>query len=638
MNKKAASIVALGCICASAATSVNYDLLGRRGSQMNSPMVYKNIDYSKMKNDKKQLASPLETKALMKLGSGLTGDVVGLEGAYCNWGLDYTTNYPVPYYMKVIYSNGNKQTTLFDAIDGSNGYMEQSNQNFIQVPRLQNYSPSYITTGERTRAYETHYNLSEKSYSFTNANINIESHYRPGEMIHYMNLQDDVRDYLSGRSSIASWYDASNYGNVQEFGKVGVHMTVNALPVKLNNGSDVSYIRTNWNDQFNTTPQKELASARMYSTVKATAKNPVIYVGKNLPTNPASKGPQIYVGLHSGIDENGNNANADIYSTEARDLDNYIYKNRTIEIAAAGNYSVASNTSHLAAKAHAVNAITVGAIDPYTGKIAGYTSYVSKYCTRGLGNCPDGDYAMFGSRKPEVYNYAHFYLNDKKRTYTSWDNGGGSMTYVPLYDGTEMAAAYTAGMVADILTVNPFYRWHPEVVRALLLTSGYMRISGNPYPYNPVSYEFPTYNSLMFDKDHNDVYHYSRYWIGNVHQIAEYVIDGVKEFRFSVKRPANKTNFSAAIAWLTSGNDIAKLGKVPQDFDLYVYERITNNIDDVSGTELASSLSVTNAFEYVSFSSNAEYLLFRIRLYKDAYGSENRGQMVLGFDLAALRN
>ena len=48
MNKKAASIVALGCICASAATSVNYDLLGRRGSQMNSPMVYKNIDYSVM--------------------------------------------------------------------------------------------------------------------------------------------------------------------------------------------------------------------------------------------------------------------------------------------------------------------------------------------------------------------------------------------------------------------------------------------------------------------------------------------------------------------------------------------------------------------------------------------------------------
>ena len=123
-----------------------------------------------------------------------------------------------------------------------------------------------------------------------------------------------------------------------------------------------------------------------------------------------------------------------------------------------------------------------------------------------------------------------------------------------------------------------------------------------------------------------------------MHQIAEYVIDGVKEFRFSVKRPANKTNFSAAIAWLTSGNDIAKLGKVSQDFDLYVYERNTNNIDDVSGTELASSLSVTNAFEYVSFSSNAEYLLFRIRLYKDAYGSENRGQMVLGFDLAALRN
>ena len=42
MNKKMAFIVALGCAYACAASTVNYDLLGRKGSKMNSPMVYKN--------------------------------------------------------------------------------------------------------------------------------------------------------------------------------------------------------------------------------------------------------------------------------------------------------------------------------------------------------------------------------------------------------------------------------------------------------------------------------------------------------------------------------------------------------------------------------------------------------------------
>ena len=50
MNKIIPIALTLGCIGAGAATS-NYDLLGRKGSQMNSPMVYRNVDYSKVKKD-----------------------------------------------------------------------------------------------------------------------------------------------------------------------------------------------------------------------------------------------------------------------------------------------------------------------------------------------------------------------------------------------------------------------------------------------------------------------------------------------------------------------------------------------------------------------------------------------------------
>ena len=108
MNKKATLLVALSCVYAGAANSVNYDLLGRRGSKMNSPMVYKNIDYSK-KNSKQQGIASLDNKALMKRASGLQNGVVALEGAYCNKGLDYTTNYPVPFYLKRYEANGSTQ-------------------------------------------------------------------------------------------------------------------------------------------------------------------------------------------------------------------------------------------------------------------------------------------------------------------------------------------------------------------------------------------------------------------------------------------------------------------------------------------------------------------------------------------------
>ena len=188
-------------------------------------------------------------------------------------------------------------------------------------------------------------------------------------------------------------------------------------------------------------------------------------------------------------------------------------------------------------------------------------------------------------------------------------------------------------MVADLLTVNLFYRWHPEVVKALLMTSGDNQLQTLP-AYTPATSAVPTYQTLLFDKDHQSQFHDSRYWIGDINLLKTHVLDSKNEFRFSIKRPANKTKFTAAIAWLSSGNDIANLGMIPQDFDLFVYERSTANTNDVNGVKARSTTS-TNAFEKVSFTSNAEYLLFRIKLFSDEANSENNGQIVLGFDLAA---
>ena len=111
----------------------------------------------------------------------------------------------------------------------------------------------------------------------------------------------------------------------------------------------------------------------------------------------------------------------------------------------------------------------------------------------------------------------------------------------------------------------------------------------------------------------------------------------MREIRFNVKRPDGKRNFSAAIAWLTSGNDIANYGKIPQNFDLFVYENNSDNVDGIDDEHLiASSKSPNNSFERVSLPpTDAQYLTFRIVLTSEDSRSENFRQVVLGFDVAS---
>ena len=631
MYKKMTYVVALGCICASAASTVNYDLLGRKGSKMNTPMVYKNVDYTKVKkNEQQQVGSALETRALAKRSSGLSSNIDALEGAYNN--RNYGTSNSAHYYMKRYFTNGNVQTNTYNAL---NGYMNLSNQVFIPVAQASNYNPNYTYTTERTRAYETHYNINESYYPFTNENTYVGSHYGyPGDMIMYYTF-NEMENATSDRRAVP-WFDASSY-NGTGYDDVGIHMTVGALPVMLDYGEQLKYVRLSNTDQFDPTPIKEMASSRMFSTIRASAKRPVIYVGKKSPTNPRSRNPKIYIGVHDGVDEPGIDDSMMVYSSVARELDNYIYDNRTIEIAAAGNYAVRFNNAHVSAKGQAANAITVGAADIYSATIAGYTSYRSKYCRKGVGKCTDGKNIYDGSRKPEIYNYAHFYLNDVERTYTNWDNGGVN-NYPPLYDGTEIAAAHTASMVKDLLIANPFYRWHPEVVKALLMSSGFNHLNDMPYPHTPATTEVPTYYSLIFDNDHNNYFHESRYWMGSMEKLKTHVVSTKNEIRFTIKRPTDKNYFTAAIAWLTSGDDIDSIGVIPQDFDLYVYENNANNTEIANlNKTIAKSTDGRNAFEVVKFRAESEYITFRIFLWSDNPKSENNGQVVLGFDVASYR-
>ena len=640
MKKQVALMVAFGCIGASAA-SINYDLLGRKGSKMNSPMVYKNVDYSKMKKEKMQIAPISENQVLAKKASGLEGGANAMEGRYFSrgstdgegckaWGnCFYKTKVHIPY-------NSNSPL-VFDKYNlyqygWVTGLIDETTPYFIDVPRTINRTLN--GHNNETLTNPSTYSFSTYDVDFRNKNNRIQpSPYENGQQIQYTDFEV-IREsgYYSERPYIAIWYgpqNRSDYGAattgtnwaadwVYDWGKVGIYMPTYDLPVKLAQNDEIKYVQTA-SSNYKKTPGHETLMSKAYKVIQNSSKNSVVYVGSDDYYQDAN----VFMGLRVRPNTMGNVTTSKYYSTAARNLDNYIYNNRTVEIVAAGN-----SGQKFANTAHSVNAITVGAVDPISGNVTAYTPTQNpRYCKAGIGQCNDNSAnsaSTAGSAKPEINNYSHFYFsNDKGRIYNSSNIG-------PYYDGTEMAAAYTAGMVSDLLATNAFYRRHPEVVKAVLMTSASVK-------------NVPIYPTLLpprSDTDINHDYPYmhdSRFWVGDINTLKTHINkNGKKEIRFVVDLTKfTSKNYTAAISWLSSGDDIANLGKIPQDFDLFVYEG--NDIDGINVDSYADvkaySQSGTNAFEKISFSTNFPYVVFRILLYGEEANSENKGQVVLGFDM-----
>ena len=438
-------------------------------------------------------------------------------------------------------------------------------------------------------------------------------------------------------------------------------MSIDALPVHLgwsNKGKFADYVRENeGGDVYDVAdPQKEIRDSRTLGLIKSGATHgsnnmnrSVVYVGKNnvSSTNPgginctaSSCLPQVYIGVR-----NNNNGNRSMrYNTDAQSLDDYIYENRTVEFVPSGDYSTSLYT-----RGYAANAVTVGALELVKEGSKWLSKVSSDASTASNGeynSVPDPYY--HGTNKPEVFNYTHFYeANDLTKSYYDYDItkslpnatwGNLWLMFSPMYQYSEASAAYTAGMVSNLLATNPFYRWHPEVVKAILLTSNGTEIEA-PYVDHQVTKKAPSYKYLAFnDQKASNLGIYSRYWNGD---IQKFQVDGYdNEIFFYVDNRNHKGEaFSAAISWLNKGSDITNNGGVvPQDFDLYVYGKNSAPTPTSMGTRIAASTSSYNSFERVDVSAskaNYDYLAFRIKLAGDNSSSQNRGQIVLGFNLAS---
>lgn len=624
MKKRYLALLAASCVAVNAA-DVNYDLLGRKNSKMNSPMVYKDIDYSKMKKSEEQtISSSLGNHALAKRASG-TKNATAIVGKFGPGGYSFSDCSGK--------TTGCGESVSVGSYDGKsvNSYLDKANKKFINVTIDNSDLPtSYRNASEvgPSRSFLSGYYMEETPYHVPSLNPVEASPYEGNKNIKYRPYFG-LYDY-----AYSGWLNKSN---------VGVYLSEEGLPTRLNPAMSYApfFIADDRQmDNFNSMPGFEMRASKMYRALELTSLKSRFFVAKTRPSNPSETTPQIYMGLHA---DGGSPVKK--YSSAAKTLDNYIYDNRTVEIVGAGN----KGTKGLGGTAFATNAITVGALDPFTNQPTGYTASC-EFC---------GGNNSFG--KPEVMNYSHYYFDfsgrpEYRRTYTKGDV---VLDHKPLYDGTEAAAALTAGMVSNMLSANEFYRWHPEVVKAVALNSWHRQGNGDT--------KLLRYDDLVFNQSDDENTHISYYFIGDVNTLMkEYYPEcphyghaycgRYKEIRIHFEkkdllrigkkispRADEIEGFVVSIAWLNSGTDIYNLGHLPQNFEIEGYWRNNTNgaNNDISSAYFAASSRNLdqdgNPYKSIMVNGyqddNPAKFTIRIVLADEDTRSENYGQMVLGLDI-----
>ena len=292
------------------------------------------------------------------------------------------------------------------------------------------------------------------------------------------------------------------------------------------------------------------------------------------PTGPNYS--DIFISSHSwGASDSA--AAAGYYDIVDMNMDNYVYNTRIVSVVAAGNSTDPNNPNDnfiIRSPGKALNAITVGAVDPTNDNYMYYSNWKN---------------SDIGNEKPEVANYTNFEFNN---SYTfQYPCGNSSCTYNGFFDGTSAAAPYTAAMIADLMSHYPSFKGHPELIKAILV-SGEKRPIPNAASHNPqnttnAAKGIPVYSSLAWNRTF-------RTWEGENNG----VFDSNEKITFTEAGIKN-AHYRIAIAWLTSGKYIyynkdlnSTTEKLPQDIDLRVKQ---------NGKTIALSQSTNNPFEVVDF-------------------------------------
>lgn len=329
---------------------------------------------------------------------------------------------------------------------------------------------------------------------------------------------------------------------------------------------------------------KTAPKAKMYGTCDIAEMYP----------NPDIFDPAIQIATHSWSEPASNPGS---YIAINAALDNYIYCHRIITFVAAGNKESGSSIRYVKNPGKAFNAITVGAVSPVSNTFKNYSQWQNP---------------TIGNQKPEVANYTDFALTGDLTFYSSTFN-----FYDATFNGTSASAPYTAAMAANVLEQHPFFKRHPEVFKALMLTGSTKRIvQGNIYDSdngNLVATSLPEYTSLAYSNR-------SAYWNGpNNSQF-----DPNDEITFVENNISAQKNYKIAISWLVPGSYILDNGVISQNLDLYVYQ---------NGELIASSTTSRSPFEIVSFyTETAADLVVKIKRTSNS----GVGDVILGYNMLTI--
>lgn len=263
-----------------------------------------------------------------------------------------------------------------------------------------------------------------------------------------------------------------------------------------------------------------------------------------------------------------------------------------IVFVSAGNQYDSSGSYSVSSPGKALNAITIGAVSPRTGLYNSFSRW---------------DNSNIGNQKPEVLNYSDF---DLLRNATFVDSYGN--IYNGRSSGTSSATAYTAGLMANVSQQHPFFKRHPEMAKALLITGSTKSVSNYAFDadnYSKAARAVPLYQKLAWNTR-------SAYWNGSNSDF--FVGDSISCNESGIEAGVR---YRIAIAWLMPGTYINTSKTVSQDLDLYVYQ------DD---RIIAKSFSAKNPFEVVDFvaTSNSD---LRIKIHR--YANSGVGDIKLGYNM-----
>ena len=297
-----------------------------------------------------------------------------------------------------------------------------------------------------------------------------------------------------------------------------------------------------------------------------------------------------------------------LYGVESAKIDDHIYTTRAIEFAAY------TEDGKITGPGASLNAISVSP--------ASADGYILKRdVVKNARFHPTAQGAGFN--KPEIYSLSYAYNsdNDFSRKVKHDNNKYDILGITDSWGASTTASA----MAANLLSKYPFYKWHPEVVKALMATAN-NRAKLTKINYNNIN-DITSSNilnnsstisnslTLFEEMTRNNV---SRYWYGNN---SGFFIDEKMSFTENVDRGGK---YNIAIAWLVSGEYAWRNKHLSSKYTFRIY-------DDATGRKLTESSETNQStlrYKAIDIPSNVSKI--RIEIER----TQNTGdRVILGFNM-----